>query len=62
MIGDLVRRYAAGLRFPTLLLVVGALFVIDVLVPDVIPFIDEIMLAFTTLMLASIRKRKPQAP
>ena len=62
MIGDLVRRYAAGLRFPTLLLVVGLLFVVDVLVPDVIPFLDEIMLALTTLMLASIRKRNPQVP
>jgi hypothetical protein len=62
MIRDLVRRYAAGLRFPTLLLVVGLLFVVDVLVPDVIPFLDEIMLALTTLMLASIRKRNPQVP
>jgi hypothetical protein len=62
MIGDLVRRYAAGMRFPTLFFAVGTLFVIDVLVPDVIPFLDEIMLALTTLMLASIRKRKPQVP
>jgi hypothetical protein len=62
MLGDIVRRYAAGLRFPTLLCVVGALFVVDVLVPDVIPFLDEIMLALTTLLLASLRKRKPQVP
>jgi uncharacterized protein DUF6116 len=62
VIGDLVHRYAAGLRFPTLLAFVGTLFVIDVLVPDVIPFLDEIMLALTTLLLASLRKRKPQAP
>jgi hypothetical protein len=62
VIGDLVRRYARGLRFPTLLAVVGTLFVIDVLVPDVIPFLDEIMLALTTLLLASLRKRKPQVP
>ena len=62
MIGDLVRRYAAGLRFPTLLAFVGTLFVIDVLVPDVIPFLDEVMLALTTLLLASLKKRKPQVP
>ena len=62
MIGNVVRRYASGLRFPTLFLVAGALFVIDVLVPDVIPFFDEIMLALTTLLLASLKKAKPQVP
>ena len=62
MIGNFVRRYASGLRFPTLFLVVGALFVIDVLVPDVIPFFDEIMLALTTLLLAALKKPKSQVP
>jgi hypothetical protein len=62
MIGALVRRFAQGLRFPTLFAIVGGLFVTDVLVPDAIPFVDEILLALTTLMLASIRKRKPQVP
>jgi Family of unknown function (DUF6116) len=62
MIGKYVRRYASGLRFPTLFLIVGALFVIDVLVPDVIPFFDEIMLALTTLLLAALKKPKSQVP
>jgi len=62
MIGQFVRSYASGLRFPTLFLVVGALFVIDVLVPDVIPFFDEIMLALTTLLLAALKKPKSQVP
>jgi hypothetical protein len=62
MIGDLVRRYARGLRFPTLLAVVGTLFVIDVLVPDVIPFFDEIMLALSTLLLAALKKPQSQVP
>ena len=62
MIGKLVRRYASGLRFPTLFLVVAVLFVIDVLVPDVIPFFDEIMLALTTLLLAALKKPKSQVP
>ena len=62
MIGNFVRRYAARLRFPTLFLVVGALFVIDLLVPDVVPFFDEIMLALTTLLLAALKKPKPQVP
>ena len=62
MIGDVVRRYARGLRFPTLFMITATLFVIDLFVPDVIPFFDEVMLALGTLLLASIRKRKPQVP
>jgi hypothetical protein len=62
MIGGMVRRYAAGLRFPTLFVFAAVLFVIDVIVPDVIPFFDEIMLALTTLLLAALKKRNPQPP
>jgi hypothetical protein len=62
MIGQLIRRHAARLRFPTLFFVTATLFVIDLVVPDVIPLIDEIMLALTTLLLAALKKRKPQVP
>ena len=62
MIGDLVRRYASGLRFPTLFTLTAIVFVIDLIVPDLIPFVDELMLAFGTLLLASLKKRKPQVP
>ena len=55
MIGPLVTRFAAGLRYPTLFKIVGALFVIDFFVPDMIPFVDEILLAFGTLLLGSLR-------
>lgn len=51
----LVRRmmeFAAGLRFPQLFFVAAALFVLDVLVPDMIPFVDEILLGLLTLLLA----------
>lgn len=58
MIGGLVTRFAAGLRYPTLFGLVAALFVIDLLVPDIIPFIDEILLALGTLLLGSLRKRR----
>ena len=57
MIGPLVTRFAAGLRYPTLFKIVGALFVIDFFVPDMIPFVDEILLAFGTLLLGSLRSR-----
>jgi hypothetical protein len=53
MIGNVVTRFAAGLRFPTLFKIVAALFVLDLVVPDVIPFCDEILLALGTLLLVS---------
>jgi len=57
MIRDLVARFAAGLRFPTLFALAGTLFVLDLLVPDLIPFADEILLALGTLLLGSLRKK-----
>lgn len=61
MIKDIVTRFAAGLRFPTLFKLVAALFVIDLVVPDAIPFMDEILLALGTLLLGSLRRRR-EAP
>ena len=51
-------RYSTGLRFPTLLAIVGGLFLLDLFVPDLIPFADEILLGLVTVLLASLRKRK----
>jgi hypothetical protein len=59
VIGGLVGRFAAGLRYPTLFKIVGLLFLIDFFLPDVIPFYDEILLALGTLLLGSLRKRTP---
>jgi hypothetical protein len=53
----LVSRFAAGLRYPTLLVLVAGLFLIDLVIPDVVPFADEILLGLGTLLLASLRKR-----
>jgi len=50
--------YAGRLRFPTLFLITLALFVIDLLVPDPIPFVDEILLGLGTLLFASWRRRR----
>ncbi len=56
-IGRLITRMTAGMRFPTLFLVVGGLFLLDLVVPDLIPFYDEILMAMLTVLIASIRKR-----
>lgn len=51
-------RWASGLRFPTLLAVIGSLFVLDLLIPDLIPFFDEILLGLFTVMLAMFRRKQ----
>jgi len=57
--GPLVRmitRFAGRLRFPTLFWLTAALFVLDLLVPDVVPFADEILLGLLTLMLGNLTR------
>jgi hypothetical protein len=55
-------RYASNLRFPKLLAITAALFVIDLVFPDVVPFVDEILLGLISLLLASLRKRSSKLP
>jgi hypothetical protein len=54
-------RFAAGLRFPNLLAVTAALFILDLIIPDMIPFADEILLGLLSLLLASLKKRGPDS-
>ena len=49
---------AGSLRFPVLLSITAVLFVADLLIPDAIPFVDELLLGLTTAVLAGMRKRK----
>lgn len=62
MIRDVVARFAAGLRFPTLFALTATLFVFDLFVPDLVPFADEILLALGTLLLGFLRKKAPAVP
>lgn len=48
--------YADTLRFPRLVLVTGALFVINLFIPDMIPFADEILLGLATLVLTRMKR------
>lgn len=55
--------YAAKLRFPTLFKLTAILFALNLLVPDFIPFIDEILLGLGTALLASWKaRRNPDTP
>lgn len=51
-------RFGESLKFPWLFLVTAVLFGLDLLLPDFIPFIDEILLGLATLLLGSLRKRR----
>jgi len=55
--------YAAKLRFPTLFKLTAILFAVNLLVPDFVPFIDEILLGLGTALLASWKaRRNPDKP
>lgn len=54
-------RYLSRLRFPQLFAITAVLFVVDVLVPDFIPFVDEVLLALATLLLGSWKKHRTGA-
>jgi hypothetical protein len=53
-----IMGFLSKLSFPRLFAVTAALFAIDLVVPDIIPFADELLLGLGTLILASWRKRK----
>lgn len=53
----LISRYASRMTSGALLIVVVALFVISVIVPDPFPFVDEILLGLAALMLSRFRSR-----
>jgi len=61
MLGRVISRFA-GLRIPTLFKVCAALFLVELVVPDVIPFADKILLALLTLPVGAFRERSEASP
>lgn len=58
-----IQEFAAKLRFPQLFVVTALLFALDMFIPDVIPFADEIFLGLLTVLLANLKKEKqPDRP
>ena len=51
----------ARLRFPTLFLTLAGIFLIDLLIPDFIPFVDELLLGVATLIVANLTRAKDEA-
>jgi hypothetical protein len=56
---SMFRQWAAGLRFPQLMVVTLILLAIDLVIPDMIPFADEALLALLALLLGSLKERRP---
>ena len=57
-----VQRFASQLRFPKLFAITLGVFVFDLLIPDLIPFVDEILLALVTALLGSLKRRRTRPP
>ena len=50
--------WARKLRYPTLFKLTAGLFLITLVFPDPIPFLDEILFGLATLLLANWKRRK----
>ena len=53
-------RFAERLRFPQLFALTAGLFLLDLVVPDLIPFVDEILLGLLTLLFANWRRKRTE--
>lgn len=54
-----IGKVTSRLKFPQLLTITAVLFVLDLLIPDMIPFADEILLGLATALFALWRERVP---
>jgi len=54
----LLSRFLGQLKFSQLFLLTAGLFVVDLAVPDLLPFVDEILLLLLTILFGSWRKER----
>ena len=59
---EIVGSVVGRLRYPWVVALLGALFVADLVIPDPIPFVDEIMLGLLTFLVGSWRTRRSRPP
>lgn len=52
--------FLSKLSFPRLFLVTAALFLVDLVVPDLIPLADELLLGLGTMLLGSFKRRRQE--
>jgi hypothetical protein len=53
----IVLRWASALRFPWLFLLTAGLFALNLIIPDALPFADEILMGLVALLLAGLKKK-----
>lgn len=60
---NLLLALASRLRFPWLFALTAGLFLLDLLVPDPLPFFDELLLGLVALLFGAWRRRRvPDLP
>lgn len=57
MLPGFVKRFLARRRFPTLMLIAAAVLVVNLFVPDPLPFADEVLMLIATVVIGSFRDR-----
>jgi len=55
----MVQRYTESLRFPSLVALTAAVFVLDLFIPDIIPFADEVLLGLLLAGLSRLKRKPP---
>jgi len=59
---NFLRKRLEQLRFPQLLMLTAVVWLITLVVPDPLPFVDEILLGLGTLLLANWKRRRSDEP
>lgn len=52
----IIERFASKLKYPQLFFLLASLFLVDLVIPDVIPFIDEAILGLLTMLVGMLRR------
>ena len=58
MLPGFVKRFLERRRFPTLMLIAAAILVVNLFVPDPLPFADEVLMLIATIFIGSFRERR----
>lgn len=57
-----IHRLLPRLRYPYLFLILGGLLLVDLVIPDPVPLVDELLLAVLTFVAATFTTRRDERP
>ena len=55
-----IQSWLESLRFPVLVIVATVLLIANLLIPDALPFVDEILLGVVAIILSRLKRRPKQ--